>query len=337
MLVEGRGPLPLVVRSHIPSDYSRALLRAPGLRFWPKLRHLNLALALSGQRWLEVLRAGAPPCGNVSHRPARTLVSMSNRRPTRRHALLILGAGSVGLPLLAACSAPAPAPAAAPTPAPTSAPTSAPAAAPTASVAATPRPTAAAAAAGAAPTASIAGSASGTPVVVGGVRLPTYVPYAGAQPDSPGSPDGMIDAGYKAYPSTRPKSVTTTPGDGSDINMMTWTGGPVPPALDQNPGWQEVNRQVGANLKVNMTPFADYFGTKLQLAMASGELPDVFSIIADPAIALVPEFFNTKCADLTPYLSGDAVKEYPNLAAIPTRSWKTTVYDGKIYEIGRAS
>ena len=143
----------------------------------------------------------------------------------------------------------------------------------------------------------------------------------------------MIDAGYKAYPSTRPKSVTTTPGDGTDINMMTWTGGPVPPAVDQNSGWQEVNRQVGANLKVNMTPFADYFGTKLQLAMASGELPDVFSIIADPAIPLVPEFFNAKCADLTPYLSGDAVKEYPNLAAIPTRSWKTTVYDGKIYGV----
>ena len=69
-----------------------------------------------------------------------------------------------------------------------------------------------------------------------------------------------------------------------------------------------------------MTPFADYFGTKLQVTIAGGELPDLFFIIADPGITLVPEFFNAKVADLTPHLSGDAVKDYPNLAAIPTRA-----------------
>jgi putative aldouronate transport system substrate-binding protein len=176
-------------------------------------------------------------------------------------------------------------------------------------------------------------SAPGAPVIVGGVKLPTYIPYAGAKPDSPGSANGMVDAGYKAYPSTRPKSVQSTPGDGSDINIMTYSTGPVPTAFDQNPGWQEVNRQVGANLKVNVTPFADYFGTKLQVTIAGGELPDLFFIIADPGITLVPEFFNAKVADLTSHLSGDAVKDYPNLAAIPTRAWKTTVYDAKIYGV----
>jgi putative aldouronate transport system substrate-binding protein len=159
------------------------------------------------------------------------------------------------------------------------------------------------------------------------------MPYTGAKPDSPGSPDGMIDNGYKAYPATRPKSVQSTPGDGSDINIMTYSGGPVPAAMDQNAGWQEVNRQVGSTLKVNITPFADYFATKLPVTIAGGELPDLFFIIADPGITLVPEFFNARVADLTPYLSGDAVQEYPNLAAIPTRAWKTTVYDAKIYGV----
>src|SRR5437764_12041471 len=106
---------------------------------------------------------------------------------------------------------------------------------------------------------------------------------------------------------------------------MTYTSTAVPPAADQNPGWQEVNRQVGSTLKMNMTPFADYFGTKLQVTMAGGELPDLFFIIADPGISIVPEFFTARAADLTPYVSGDAVKEYPNLAAIPTRAWTTTV------------
>jgi putative aldouronate transport system substrate-binding protein len=255
---------------------------------------------------------------------------MLNGRPTRRHMLGLLGASSVGV--VAACSAPAAttsAPTAAPAP-----PTSPPAPAPTVTVVAAPKPTTPASTGTAANTpAAAAASAPGGKVIVGGVQLPTYVPYAGAQPDSPGSPDGMIDAGYKAYPANRPKSVTTTPGDGSDINIMTYTTGAVPPAVDQNTGWQQVNKEVGANLKMNMTPFADYFGTKLQVTIAGGQLPDLFFIIADPGITLVPEFFNAACADLTPYLSGDAVKEYPNLAAIPTRSWKTTVYDTKIYGV----
>jgi putative aldouronate transport system substrate-binding protein len=170
-------------------------------------------------------------------------------------------------------------------------------------------------------------------VVVGGVRLPTYTPYTGAKPDSAGSADGMIDNGYKAYPATRSKSVQSTPGDGSDINIMTYSGGAVPAAMDQNAGWQEVNRQVGSTLKVNITPFADYFATKLPVTIAGGELPDLFFIIADPGITLIPEFFNARVADLTPFLSGDAVKEYPNLAAIPTRAWKSTVYDAKIYGV----
>jgi putative aldouronate transport system substrate-binding protein len=236
---------------------------------------------------------------------------------------------SVTLPLLAACSAPVPAP----TPAPTAPPPAA--APPTAAVSVKPTTAANAPAtsATAAPNASVAGSAPGAAVVVGGVRLPTYMPYTGAKPDSPGSADGMIDNGYKAYPATRPKSVQSTPGDGSDINIMTYAGGAVPAAMDQNAGWQEVNRQVGSTLKVNITPFADYFGTKLPVTIAGGELPDLFFIIADPGITLVPEFFNARVADLTPFLSGDAVKEYPNLAAIPTRSWKTTVYDAKIYGV----
>jgi len=240
----------------------------------------------------------------------------------------MLAAVSVGLPLLAACGSPSPS--AAPTPAsPPAAPPKTPAGATTIS---TPVQPTAASASTSAPT-SLPVTAAGAPVIVGGVKLPTYVPYAGAKPDSPGSTNGMVDAGYKAYPSTRPKSVQSTPGDGSDINIMTYSTGAVPTALDQNPGWQEVNRQVGANLKVNITPFADYFGTKLQVTIAGGELPDLFFIIADPGITLIPEFFNARVADLTPHLSGDAVKDYPNLAAIPTRAWKTTVYDAKIYGV----
>jgi putative aldouronate transport system substrate-binding protein len=275
----------------------------------------------------------------VSHQSVSDITTgpVDRRRFLRLSMMGALAAAT--LPLLEACSpsAPAASPTIAPTALPAPKPTTAPA--PAASVAASASPVAApsaSAAAAPAPAPSSVAlniSSAGQAVSVGGVKLPTYIPYAGATPDSPGSPDGLIDNGYKGYPTTRPKSVTTPPGDGSDINVMTYTSGAVPPALDSNPGWQAVNKAVNANLKVNMTPFADYFGTKLQVTIAGGQLPDLFFIIADPGIVLVPEFFNSKAADLTPYLSGDSVKDYPNLAAIPTRAWKTTVFDAKIYGV----
>ncbi|HEX8966636.1 MAG TPA: hypothetical protein VF937_02065, partial [Chloroflexota bacterium] len=117
----------------------------------------------------------------------------TRRSLLRRSMLGMAAAGSLGLPVLAACSSPAPS--AAPTvSSPTAAAAPKPSGSPLASVtAAAAKPTAAAT--GSAGAASVA-AALGQPVVVGGVRLPTYVPYAGAQPDSPGSPDGMVDAGY---------------------------------------------------------------------------------------------------------------------------------------------
>ena len=47
------------------------------------------------------------------------------------------------------------------------------------------------------------------------------------------------------------------------------------------------------------------------------------------------QFLQSKAADLTPYLSGDAAKEYPNLAAIPTAAWKNAgaAYQGHLYMI----
>ncbi|CAM5709715.1 Lipoprotein LipO [Streptomyces violaceorubidus] len=44
----------------------------------------------------------------------------------------------------------------------------------------------------------------------------------------------------------------------------------------------------------------------------------------------IPSAIIGKFADLGPYLSGDAVKEYPNLAAIPTDAWRRSIFGGKL-------
>src|SRR5919202_1752897 len=47
----------------------------------------------------------------------------------------------------------------------------------------------------------------------------------------------------------------------------------------------------------------------------------------------LPQFLQSKAADLTPYLGGDAAKDYPNLPAIPTQAWKNAgcAYQGHLY------
>ena len=48
-----------------------------------------------------------------------------------------------------------------------------------------------------------------------------------------------------------------------------------------------------------------------------------------------PQFLQAKAADLTPFLAGDAAKDYPNLAAIPTTAWKNggCAYQGRLYMV----
>ena len=103
--------------------------------------------------------------------------------------------------------------------------------------------------------------------------------------------------------------------------------------MDQNPAWQQVNTQLGVTVKMNIVALSDQ-NTRLATLIAGDDLPDIIHMNSGWAGAPnLPQFAEVKCADLTPYLSGDAIKEYPNLAAIPTTAWKHTVYNAKILAI----
>jgi putative aldouronate transport system substrate-binding protein len=167
--------------------------------------------------------------------------------------------------------------------------------------------------------------------------MPTYVPLTTAPPDLPG--DDKVEAGYFAFPRQVTKTVADTPiKGGGEVNVMTWNvTGPIAP-LDGNTAWQEINRQVGATINlVNNVSNSDY-RTKLATVVAGGDLPDTIYIPATPGgqsapFAQFPDFLERSAADLTPYLSGDAVKDYPNLAAIPTLAWKSVTYHNKIFGV----
>jgi putative aldouronate transport system substrate-binding protein len=144
----------------------------------------------------------------------------------------------------------------------------------------------------------------------GRVSLPTYVPPNAPPPDIPGT--GMVPPGYSAYPKQITRSVADRPAKGGDITVVTQTLGVVPPTPDSNPIWAELNKRIGANLNITITPFADY-GTKLPTILAGNDLPDLLFLPRGQRVPGFAQFLDSQAADLTPYLSGDAVKDYPNL------------------------
>jgi putative aldouronate transport system substrate-binding protein len=207
--------------------------------------------------------------------------------------------------------------------------------APPAPPAAAPAPGATVARAGA-----TAGTAGGDGVIgPGGVKLPTYIPFqSGPTPDLPGNASGL-DAAYFKFPSNLARSVSRAPGDGSDVSaIVALTYAPPPPA-EQNAAWQAVNKYLNVNLKLQMVPSADY-PSAVNVVLAGSELPDfIYNPTTTQPLGVIsglPQFARSRCADLTQFLSGDAIKEFPNLANFSTYTWRSGVVDGRIYAIPSA-
>jgi len=71
----------------------------------------------------------------------------------------------------------------------------------------------------------------------------------------------------------------------------------------------------------------------LNTTIAGGDLPDTIYNSPMKLIPSLPAFLQAQCADLTSYLGGDAVRDYPNLANIPTPCWAETVFNSAIYAV----
>ncbi|MBV9325399.1 MAG: extracellular solute-binding protein [Chloroflexi bacterium] len=173
-----------------------------------------------------------------------------------------------------------------------------------------------------------------TPAANAAVLLPAYVPAQGPPPDTPGSQDGLVPPAFLNYPRNPNKTVQQPVGSGEEITAVTYTTQAPPTPVDQNPAWQRVNQEVGFKVNLPLTQLADY-PTKLNTIIAGGSLPDLLSLGAGNGlgIANLPEFLQSQCADLTPLVSGDAVKAYSNLANLPPYAWRNAVFNNRIYAV----
>ncbi|WP_372351320.1 extracellular solute-binding protein [Streptomyces sp. KL116D] len=163
---------------------------------------------------------------------------------------------------------------------------------------------------------------------------PAYKAPAGAKPDLAPTEAG-VQAGYTRYPSDLATAVKRTPGDGSTIRVMSVTFGTPPKAAAQNQYWKAVEKALGIKIEYTVIPQADY-QKKMATVMAgdADRLPDIINMFSGYTLPREQQFVQTRAQDLTPYLSGDAVGDYPNLAGIPTHAWRDMGrIGGQIYGI----
>jgi len=157
--------------------------------------------------------------------------------------------------------------------------------------------------------------------------LPTYVPNNIVKPSIPsvnGSPEGFL-----TFPTDLVHTVHGTPGNGGTYQTMTPLWGAIPPANNQY--YQAVNKALGANLVINPAN-GDTYANTLPSLFAGNKIPDWIQIATWMMGSLdFPQAVGAKFIDLTPYLAGNNVKEYPNLAAIPTSGWQAGVWNGRLY------
>jgi putative aldouronate transport system substrate-binding protein len=160
------------------------------------------------------------------------------------------------------------------------------------------------------------------------VKLPTLHPFNSVKPDLPGDPTLGVQDAYLSYPAHPVKGIKEKPGKGGSVTAFVITYTDPPPGLGKNKYWQALNARLGTKLNMTIVPFSDYV-QKLATTIAGGDLPDYLQIYQP--VPQLPSLLAAKCQDLTKYLSGDAVKDYPYLASIPSDYWKSCVFNGGIY------
>ncbi|UUN30630.1 extracellular solute-binding protein [Streptomyces sp. FIT100] len=160
---------------------------------------------------------------------------------------------------------------------------------------------------------------------------PAYVPHPDAPRPELASNDKGVQPGFLSYPKELKQSVAEKPGDGSKVTVWTITWGAPPSAKDKHKLWQALNKELGVDLDLKVVPAMEV-SQKYAALVAGGELPDIIAVSQN--LPNPTELLAAKCQDLTEFLSGDAVKEYPNLAAIPAYAWKAAGrIGGRLYRV----
>jgi putative aldouronate transport system substrate-binding protein len=157
--------------------------------------------------------------------------------------------------------------------------------------------------------------------------LPTFVASTVANPDLP-SKNGSA-AGYtgKVDLAALKASVPEKLATGAPFKIMSPFWGSPPKAgcayytaLDAAAGTKITWQNQDGNT----------YGQKLGAVLASSSIPDMVVVPGWELVGKIANAVTAKFMDLGPYLAGDKVKKYPNLAAIPSDAWRMGIFGGAL-------
>lgn len=163
-----------------------------------------------------------------------------------------------------------------------------------------------------------------------GFKLPDYIPFEGVKADIPSTSPYVMHSYFK-FPTQRVNVYDSPPiKSGKPVSILTSVNTTIPPSVNDNTFWQELNKRAGAAIEYNMAPSGKDYEAKLNVTIAGNEFPEIVSMRPVPGM---PQLMEKNFTDLTEYLAGDNIKKYPALANIPTTSWYSCIFNGKIYGI----
>ena len=148
------------------------------------------------------------------------------------------------------------------------------------------------------------------------------------------APNANVPDAYTKLPPTLPIRGLAPPLKGGTVTTFQYSFNPPPAARESNAYWQEIEKRVGTKIEPTFVPYGSY-AEKLGPVFAGGAIPDLVLIDARPAPDLNRIMQQGAFNDLTPYVTGDALKEFPNLARFPAQLWKNAAIRGKLYGVPR--
>jgi len=158
------------------------------------------------------------------------------------------------------------------------------------------------------------------------------VPTPDANGKVPALAPGVPEA-YTKFPAPF-KSVAMIPGKGTKVTALIVAYLPPPPPREQNKWWQEMEKRLGITFEPIIQP-ADGYPEKLASITAGGNLPDLTFLYFEQVPDQYKLIQQGAYTDLTSYLTGDNLKQYPNLALFPDYLWKNSAVSGKLYGVPR--
>jgi putative aldouronate transport system substrate-binding protein len=157
--------------------------------------------------------------------------------------------------------------------------------------------------------------------------LPAYVASNVVTPDIPAKNGSAVGFTSKLDLAGLKTSVTEKLGKGGRVTVMAPFWGS--PPKGNNPYYTAMNDLIGVDVQWQNQD-GNTYDQKLGAVLASSEVPDMVVVPGWNMGGKIPSAIISKFADLGPYLSGDKVKDYPNLAAIPTDAWQRSLFGGAL-------